>query len=89
MEYVEEFKFLNLEVMKKKNANELKEEEKNFLIINLLDKNNNPCRFFVFATDIMKKILTSNYVGLQVLQVCFKVQFINNNWAVRLVDISE
>ncbi|MCI8352425.1 MAG: hypothetical protein HFJ58_02215 [Clostridia bacterium] len=89
MEYVEEFKYLNLEVMKKKNANELPEDEKNFLIINLLDKNNNPCRFFVFTPDVMKKILSSSYVGLQVLQVCFRVQFTNNNWVVRLVDISE
>ncbi len=89
MEFNEEFKFLNLEVMKKKNASELPENEKNFLIINLLDKNNNPCRFFVFNADVMKKILSAGYVGLQVLNVIFKLQFNNNNWNVRLVDISE
>lgn len=89
MDYNEEFKFLNLELMKKKNANELPEDEKNFLILNLLDKNNNPCRFFVFNVDVMKKILSSSYVGLQILNVSFKLQFTNNNWNVRLVDISE
>ena len=89
MDYIEEFKFLNFELMKKKNANELPEDEKNFLILNLLDKNNNPCRFFVFNIDTLKKILSSNYVGLQVLNVSFKLQFVNNNWNVKLVDISE
>ena len=45
MDFIEEFKYLNLELMKKKNANELPEDERNFIILNLLDKNNNPCRF--------------------------------------------
>ncbi len=89
MEFNEEFKFLNLEVMKKKNSNDLKEDERNFLILNLLDKNNNPCRFFVFNIDVMKKILSAGYVGLQVLNVIFKLQFNNNNWTVRLVDVNE
>lgn len=89
MDYIEEFKFLNFELMKKKNANDLPEDEKNFIILNLLDKNNNPCRFFVFDKDVMKKILTSGFLGLQLLNVSFKLQFSNNNWNVRLVDISE
>ena len=75
--------------MKKKNANVLPEDERNFIILNLLDKNNNPCRFFVFDKEVMKKILTSNFVGLQVLNVSFKLLYSNNTWNVRLVDISE
>lgn len=89
MDFIEEFKYLNLELMKKKNANELPEDERNFIILNLLDKNNNPCRFFVFDKEVMKKILTSNFVGLQVLNVSFKLLYSNNTWNVRLVDISE
>ena len=89
MDFIEEFKYLNLELMKKKNANELPEDERNFIILNLLDKNNNPCRFFVFDKEVMKKILTSNFVGLQLLNVSFKLLYSNNSWNVRLVDISE
>lgn len=89
MEYQEEFKFLNLEVMQRKNAQELKEDERNFLIIQLLDKNNNPCRFFIFNKDVMKKVLSSEYVGLQLLKITFEVLYNNNNWSVRLVDINE
>lgn len=89
MDFIEEFKYLNLELMKKKNANELPEDERNFIILNLLDKNNNPCRFFVFDKEVMKKILTSNFVGLQLLNVSFKLLYSNNTWNVRLVDISE
>ncbi len=89
MDFIEEFKYLNLELMKKKNANELPEDERNFIILNLLDKNNNPCRFFVFDKEVMKKILTSNFVGLQLLNVSFKLLYTNNTWNVRLVDISE
>lgn len=89
MQYQEEFKFLNFEVMQRKNANELKEEDRNFLLIRLLDKNNNPCRFFVFNKDLMKKILAANYVGLQLLMITFEVSYKNENWTVRLVDINE
>ena len=89
MDFIEEFKYLNLELMKKKNANELPEDERNFIILNLLDKNNNPCRFFVFDKEVMKKILTSNFVGLQLLNVSFKLLYSNTSWNVRLVDISE
>ncbi len=89
MDFIEEFKYLNLELMKKKNANELPEDERIFIILNLLDKNNNPCRFFVFDKEVMKKILNYNFVGLQLLNVSFKLLYSNNTWNVRLVDISE
>ncbi len=89
MEYQEEFKFLKLEVMKRKNTEELKEEDRNFIVINLLDPTNNPCRFFIFNKDLMKKVLSSTYSGLQLLQVKFEVVYSNNNWSVRVVDINE
>lgn len=89
MEYQEEFKFLKLEVMQRKNAEQLKEDERNFLVIRLLDKNNNPCRFFVFNKDVMKKVLAANYVGLQLLNIKFEVVYNNENWSVRLVAINE
>lgn len=89
MEYTEEFKFLNLELMQRKNAQELKEEDRNFLVIQLLDPKNNPCRFFVFNKDLMKKMLSTTYAGLQLLKVTFDVVYSNNTWNVRVVDINE
>ncbi len=89
MEYQEEFKFLNVQVVRRKNADELKEEDRNFLIINLLDNKNNPCRFFIFDKNVMEKVLSSSYVGLQVLYITFDVVYNNQNWAVKLVDVNE
>ena len=89
MEFQEEFKFLNLKVVDRKNAEKLKEDERKFLKLNLLDKNNNPCSFMVFKKDIMEKILKITFVGLQVLEIQFELVYNNNMWNVRLVDIHE
>ena len=89
MEYQEEFKFLNFETIKRKNADELKEEDRVFLKLNLLDKNFNPCYFFVFNKDLMRKLLDMQLVGLQVLDIKFEVSFSNNSWNVKALDVNE
>ena len=89
MEYQEEFKFLSLESIKRKNAEELKEDEKYFLKLNLLDKNYNPCSFMVFNKDLIKKLLTIQFAGLQLLTVTFDLVYTNNSWNVKLVDLYE
>lgn len=88
MEYQEEFKFLNLEIVKRKNAEELKEEDRQFIKLNLLDKNYNPCVFFVFNKEVMKKLLNMELVGLQILEIHFELVY-NNSWNVKLVDVHE
>ena len=89
MEFKSNFKFLNLQVMQRKNANELPEDEKNYLIINLLDNGNNPCRFFIFNKDLMKKILSTSYLGLQELEIAFELNYSKDAWHVKVVDINE
>lgn len=89
MEYQEMFKFLNLQIMQRKNADKLPEDERNFLVVNFLDLNFNPCRFFVFNKDLMKKMLSTKYSGLQDLVVTFTVTYSNDNWHVNLVDVHE
>ena len=89
MEYQEEFKFLNMESIQRKNASELKEEDRYFLKINVLDKNYNPCSFMIFNKDIMKKLLSTTLVGLQVLTVEFVLSYRNNMWSVNVVDVRE
>lgn len=89
MEYQEMFKFLNLQIMQRKNADKLPEDERNFLVVNFLDLNCNPCRFFVFNKDLMKKMLSTKYSGLQDLVVTFTVTYSNDNWHVNLVDVHE
>ena len=88
MEFQDNFKFLKLEQMQRKNAEELKESERTFFIIHLLDKDNNACRFFIFNKDLMNKVVNLGLVGLQDILVTAKVSFNNNNWQVNLIDIN-
>lgn len=87
MNYQENFKYLNLKVLTKKNAKDLPEDERSFLKLNVLDNNNNPCSFMVFNKDVMKKILEKPLQGLSELSISFELLYSNNNWNVRLVDV--
>ena len=88
MEYQENFKFLNLQIMQKKNQ-ELKENERKFIVLNLLDNQNNPCKFFIFKTELVEKLLSLNLVGLQDLLIRFRLSYSNNIWNVNVLDIEE
>lgn len=89
MEYQEMFKFLNLQIMQRKNAEKLPEDERNYIVLNLLDYNNNPCRFFVFNKKVIEKLLTKTRVGLEEMEITFSVSYIKDNWHVNLVDVNE
>ena len=82
------FKFLNLQLQKRKNASELPVDEQHYAILNLLDEKNNPVRFFVFKKEIIEKLLSQNFETLQDVDVTYECLFLNNNWTVRLVDIN-
>ena len=43
----------------------------------------------VFNKDLMKKMLSTTYSGLQDLVVTFTVTYSNDNWHVNLVDVHE
>lgn len=93
MVFEEEFKLLSLQKLNKKNANEIKnEDERYFYIVNVLDKENNPCKFFSFNKDINKDLTTRLNTGaLKGLQDClikFDVVFQEKNWNVRLEEIT-
>ena len=91
MKLSDDFKFLSLQAVKRKNAEELKDTEKYFYIINLLDKENNPVKFYSFDNDInnrlVKSINTQELKGLQDCLVHFELFFSNNNWNVKLINI--
>lgn len=91
MKISDNFKFLSLQAVKRKNSEELKDTEKFFYIINLLDKENNPVKFYSFDNDInaqlIKSINTQELKGLQDCLVHFELVFSNNNWNVRLINI--
>ena len=91
MKLSDDFKFLSLQAVKRKNAEELKDTEKYFYIINLLDKENNPVKFYSFDNDInnrlVKSINTQELKGLQDCLVHFELLFSNNNWNVKLINI--
>lgn len=88
MELQDNFLFLKLEQMQRKNSEELKESDRYFFVIHLLDKDNNPCRFFIFNKDLREKVLKLNLVGLQNISVTMKVSFVSNSWQVNLLDIN-
>ncbi len=91
MKISDDFKFLSLQAVKRKNTEELKPEEQFFYIINLLDKENNPVKFYSFDNNInsqlIKSINSGELKGLQDCLVHFELLFSNNNWNVKLINI--
>lgn len=91
MKLSEDFKFLNLQAIKRKNAEELSANEQFFYIINLLDKENNPVKFYSFDNNVnaqlIKSINTQELKGLQDCLVHFELLFSNNNWNVKFLNI--
>ena len=86
MEQSSNFKFLNMQEISRKNANELKEEERTFLKINLLDYENNPCSFMIFG-DKKQKILDMNLQSLEDLVITYRIFYSNNKWNVSFIDV--
>lgn len=81
MEFQENFKVLNYEIRKRKDS------EERFVILNALDINNNPCKFFIFNKDIVEEFLSTTFVGLQDVLIKFKLAYNGNVWNVTLLDI--
>lgn len=89
MEFQENFKFLNVQAINKKNADDLPDDEKIFLKLNALDKTNNPCSFMIFDKNIIKKILINPYSSLIDISIIFDLVYANDKWNVKLVDIND
>ena len=89
MEHSNSFIYLGLEVRQRKNIENLKPEDQNYGILSVLDEKNNPCKFFIFKSDILQKILELHLNSLQKIDLVYEIVFINNIWNVRLVDINE
>jgi len=87
MEFEANFKFLKMDIIQRKNAEKLNEDEKNFISLHLLDDENNPCRFLVFNKEVIKNLLDMNLVGLQDLLIEFKLVFRNDMWQVQIIDL--
>lgn len=87
----EDFKFLNLQSVRRKEAEKYKAEEQYFYILNFLDNDNNPVRFFSFNADLNNNltyaIQNKLLVGLQNCLVKFDLNCNNGNWNVALKDV--
>lgn len=86
MEHSSNFKFLNLQEIVRKNSENLPENERTFLKINLLDYEMNPCSFMVFG-DKKHKIIGLGLSNLEDVIITYKVIYSNNKWNVNFVDI--
>ena len=80
MEIQNNFKFLNYEVINKKNGSG------QFIKLNLLDGNMTPVVFYAFENDLMNKIRSTKFNPLQDLLIKFSLTY-NNSWSVKLIDI--
>ncbi len=88
MEHENEFTFLKLEINPRKNSEELKEDEKYYAIVSLLDNKQNIVKFFVFKKEIIDRLLSKEFIPMNTVLVKYEVVNINNKWNVRLVDIN-
>lgn len=86
MQFQENFKFLNYQVINRKNAADLPADKKSFVKLNLLDKDNNPCSFMVFDNDIVKNLQESKYAPLFSVPIIFEVVYRNDNWRVNMIN---
>lgn len=86
MEYSSNFKILNIQEITRRNADELKEEDKTFLKLNLLDYNNNPCSFMIFG-KYKNKVLELDLNALEDVVITFGVNYNKDRWNVNFIDI--
>ena len=80
MEIQNNFKFLNYEVINRKDG------KGQFVKLNLLDGNMTPVVFFSFKDELSNKIRNIKFNPLQDLLVKFSLTY-NNTWRVDLIDI--
>ncbi len=80
MEIQNNFKFLNYEVINRKDG------KGQFIKLNLLDGNMTPVVFFSFKDELSNKIINIKFNPLQDLLVKFSLTY-NNTWRVDLIDI--
>ena len=88
MEFQEKFKFLNIQLIKRKNADALAEEDKQFVKLNVLDIENNPCSFMIFNKDIIKQILSNPFCSLADIVIAFDLVYLKDNWNVKVVSVN-
>lgn len=86
MVYSSNFKILNIQEIARKNSEELKEEDKTFLKLNLLDYKNNPCSFMIFGKD-KNKVLELDLQALEDVVITFALNYNKDRWNVSFIDI--
>lgn len=92
MKLKDEFKFLKIDSIRRKNAEDLAPDEQYFYVVNVLDKENNPVRFFSFDnklnSQLTKDIQSGKIKGLQNCLIDFELKFTNDKWNVTLDNIT-
>ena len=92
MKLKDEFKFLKIDSIRRKNAEDLAADEQYFYVVNVLDKENNPVRFFSFDnklnSQLTKDIQSGKIKGLQNCLIDFELKFTNDKWNVTLDNIT-
>ena len=83
MKLKEDFMFLKSEekIMKSDKGNK-------YLIVDMLDKDRNACKFFIFNPIVQDKFRELNLSDMQLLTLELDLVF-NQNWRLNVVDVSE
>ena len=95
MKLKDEFTFLKIDSIRKKNAEEIPADEQYFYVVNVLDKEDNPVKFSSFDNKLNSQLINDIQSGkVKLLQNClidFELIFTNkkdNKWNVILNNIT-
>lgn len=86
MKIEKEFKLLNI-VKKERTTKD--NQKQTYLVLNVLDEDLNPDKFFIFNHDLIKKILDDavNVKAFQSVLIDFDLLFNNNIWNCNLKNV--
>lgn len=86
MKIEKEFKLLNI-VKRERTTKD--NQKQTYLVLNVLDEDLNPDKFFIFNQDLIKKILDEsvNVKAFQNILIDFDLVFNNNIWICNLKNV--
>lgn len=89
MQTKEVFNFIGFQLYNRKNAEKLKEEEKKYLVLTVVNKDNSLIKLFVFKPEIIEKVLEKNLNRFDdvTLTLLFSYNMDKNTWNCRLEGI--
>lgn len=64
-------------------------DNKDFLVVSLLDENRDSCRFFVYDKDLIDYIRNANLDFNESVLCCLDVSYFSDSWRVNLKELTK